>query len=170
MRISALDKNVHDRNKFDCGEPALNNYLKQVSGQHDKKDLSRTFVLTSEQNEAQIKGFYSLALCKVDLKELPPDIAKKYPTEVYCTLLGRLAVNKAHQRQGLGEMLVIDAITNAINSSDLVPKPMIIVEAKNKPAHDLYVAIGFSPFPNNPDKLFMLQKEAEKMLKDAGVL
>ncbi|MBF4365162.1 N-acetyltransferase, partial [Vibrio anguillarum] len=25
MRISALDKNVHDRNKFDCGEPALNN-------------------------------------------------------------------------------------------------------------------------------------------------
>ncbi|MBT2938732.1 hypothetical protein QR76_19165, partial [Vibrio anguillarum] len=63
-----------------------------------------------------------------------------------------------------------DAITNAINSSDLVPKPMIIVEAKNKPAHALYVAIGFSPFPNNPNKLFMLQKEAEKMLREAGVL
>ena len=75
MRILALDKEVHDRNKFDCGEPALNNYLKQVSGQHHKKDLSRTFVLTSEKNEAQIKGFYSLALCKVSLKELPPEIA-----------------------------------------------------------------------------------------------
>lgn len=170
MRILALDKEVHDRNKFDCGEPALNNYLKQVSGQHHKKDLSRTFVLTSEKNEAQIKGFYSLALCKVSLKELPPEIAKKYPTEVYCTLLGRLAVNEVHQRQGFGALLLIDAILNAINSSDLVPKPMIIVDAKNEYARNFYVSFGFSPFPNNLNKLFMLQDEAKKMLQEAGVL
>ena len=170
MRISALDKTIHDRNKFDCGELALNNYLKQVSGQHDKKDLSRTFVLTSTQNESQIKGFYSLALCKVDLTELPSNIAKKYPSEIYCTLIGRLAVNKPHQRQGFGEMLVIDAIKNAINSSDLVPKPMIIVEAKNELAHDFYKEMGFTEFPQNPNKLFMLQKEAEHMLEETGVL
>ncbi len=36
MKIKRLDKNKHDnkhdRNNFDCGEPALNNYLKVVSG------------------------------------------------------------------------------------------------------------------------------------------
>ncbi|WP_233420725.1 hypothetical protein [Xenorhabdus nematophila] len=71
MKIVRLDKNKHNRNNFDCGEVALNNYLKAVSGQHDKKDLSRTFVLISNQNESQIKGFYSLALCTVELDELP---------------------------------------------------------------------------------------------------
>lgn len=170
MKISVLDKKIHDRNKFDCGEPALNNYLKQVSGQHDKKDLSRTFVLTSTENESQIKGFYSLALCKVDLKELPHQIAKKYPSEIYCTLIGRLAVNKSHQRQGFGEILLIDAIKNAINSSGLVPKPMVIVEAKNEIARNLYKNMGFTEFPQNPNKLFMPQKEAEHMLEEVGVL
>ncbi|MCP9266651.1 hypothetical protein M5U04_00695 [Xenorhabdus sp. XENO-1] len=88
MKIECLNKNKHDRNNFDCGEPALNNYLKAVSGQHDKKDLSITFVLTSSQNESQIKGYYSLALCTVELDELPEKISKKYPSSLYCTLIG----------------------------------------------------------------------------------
>lgn len=170
MRISPLDKKVHDRNKFDCGEPALNNYLKQVSGQHDNKDLARTFVLTSHQNTSQIKGFYSLALCKVELNELPKSIAKKFPNEVFCTLIGRLAVNNQHQGQGFGNSLLIDAITKAVDSSDLVPKPMIIVEAKNERVKEWYKDFGFAEFPRTPNKLFMSQKEAKRMLTLANIM
>lgn len=170
MRISTLNKNKHDRTKFDCGETALNNYLKQVAGQHDNKDLSRTYVLTSPQNESQIKGFYSLALCQVDLSELPPNIAKKYSNGMYCTLIGRLAVSKSNQRQGLGSLLLMDAIKNAVLSSELVPKPMIIVEAKNEIARDFYKDFGFSEFPKQSNKLYLPQKEAKAMLEQAGVL
>jgi hypothetical protein len=102
MRILILDKNKHDRTKFDCGESALNNYLKQVAGQHANKDLSRTYVLTSPQNGSKIKGFYSLTLCQVNLSELPSNIAKKYNNGIYCTLIGRLAVNKSDQGKGCG--------------------------------------------------------------------
>ena len=77
MRITQLDKTVHDRKTFDCGEDALNNYLKSVAGQHDVKSLARTFVITSKKNKSKILGFYSLALCQVNLSELPNSIAKK---------------------------------------------------------------------------------------------
>lgn len=164
MRILPLDKTVHNRSKFDCGEPALNNYLKQVSGQHDKKDLSRTYVLISSQNESQIKGYYSLALCKVDLSELPAEQAKKFPTEIYCTLIGRLAVNTQHQGQGFGSSLLIDAIKNAVDSSSLVPTPMIVVNAKNDRVREWYKEFGFTEFPSEPNKLFMPQKEARRSL------
>ena len=114
MKIERLDRDKHDRNAFDCGEQVLNNYLKTTSGQHDKKDLSRTFVLTSRHNPSQIKGFYSLALCTVELDALPQNIAKKYPATIHCALIGRLAVNKTHQRQGLGSILLIDAVLDIL--------------------------------------------------------
>ncbi|PHM47332.1 GNAT family N-acetyltransferase [Xenorhabdus miraniensis] len=167
MQIKPLDKNKHDRNNFDCGEPELNNYLKTVSGQHDKKALSRTFVLTSSQNEHQIKGFYSLALCTIELDELPEKIAKKYPSALHCALIGRLAVSKSFQRQGFGEILLIDAIRKAIKSSKIIPTPMIIVDAKNDIVKRLYINMGFDEFPREKGKLFMTMVNAIKMIEIA---
>lgn len=164
MNIEALDKNTHNRNTFDCGEPALNNYLKTTSGQHNRKDLSRTFVLTGCGNPSQIKGFYSLALCTVELDELPKNIAKKYPYAIYCALIGRLAVHKSHQRQGLGSILLIDAIRKAITSSKLIPTPMIIVDAKNDASKNMYISLGFEPMPRQPNRLFMTTLTAMTML------
>ncbi|CDH06976.1 conserved hypothetical protein [Xenorhabdus bovienii str. oregonense] len=165
MKIERLNKNKHDRNNFDCGEPALNNYLKAVSGQHDKKDLSRTFVLTSSQNESQIKGYYSLALCTVELDEIPEKISKKYPSSLYCALIGRLAINKLFQRQGLGEILLIDAIRKSIESSESIPTPMIIVDAKHDIAKKFYINMGFQEFPKMKFRLFMPMNAAVNIIE-----
>ena len=165
MKIERLDKNKHDKKSFDCGVEALNNYLKAISGQHDKKDLSRTFVLTSKQNPSQIKGFYSLTLCSVELEDLPPDIAKKYPNTIHCALIGRLAVNEKHQRQGFGSILLIDAIRKAIESSENIPTPMIIIDAKTPIARKIYLEMGFSSFPKDEDRLFMPMKDSIAMIK-----
>jgi len=55
-----LDKNKHDRNYFDCGVEALNNYLKVMASQQSKKDNTRTFVLTDENKPERIIGYYTL--------------------------------------------------------------------------------------------------------------
>ncbi|MBS9437762.1 N-acetyltransferase [Photorhabdus noenieputensis] len=170
MKIERLDKNKHDRNNFNCGEPALNNYLKAVSGQHDKKDLSRTCVLTSSQNGSQIKGYYSLALCTVELDELPEKISKKYPSTLHCALIGRLAISKSFQRQGFGEILLIDAIRKAIESSKSIPTPMIIVDAKNDIAKKLYMNVGFEEFLQTKNKLFMSTTVAIEMIKKVDAM
>lgn len=168
MQIKTLNKSIHERKNFDCGDAALNNYLKQISGQHDKKDISRTFVLTSEQTPETIKGYYSLSLCKVKLDELPDDIAKKYPTEVYCALIGRLAVHSTLQGQGLGSLLLMDAIKEAVTSS--IPTPMIVIDAKSERVSKLYQSFGFMQLPNQPRRLFMATKDAKATLVTAGVL
>ena len=164
MKIVKLDKKQHDKKNFDCGVESLNNYLKSISGQHDKKDLSRTFVLVSEQRPSQIKGFYSLTLCTVELESLPPDIAKKYPNTIHCALIGRLAVNKSSQRQGIGSILLIDAIKKAIKSSTNIPTPMIIIDAKTPIARQIYLDMGFSSFPVDSDRLFMTMRDATEMI------
>jgi len=170
MRITQLDKKIHDRKDFDCGEDALNNYLKSVAGQHDEKSLARTFVITSKVNESKILGFYSLALCQVDLSELPDAIAKKYPGPIFCTLIGRLAVTGKSQGEGLGPLLLVDAVKKAVESSYDVPKPMIVVDAKNDKARNFYLKFGFIELPSQKYKLYMPQKAAKKMLIDAGII
>ncbi|MGI2193990.1 GNAT family N-acetyltransferase [Shewanella baltica] len=168
MEITTFDKNKHDRKSFDCGNVELNNYLKCTSGQHEKKDISRTYVLFSEQNPSQIKGYYTIAVAQVSLSELPTEIAKKYPSEITCSLIGRLAVNHTCQRQGLGSVLLIDAIKRIIQASSAIPVPMIIVQAKNEDAKRFYIDSGFVSFPDNPLKLMMTLANARAMLKEAG--
>lgn len=164
MKIEHLDKKVHDRNSFDCDVEELNNYLKAVSGQHDQKDLARTFVLTSPQNPSQIKGFYSLALCSVELDDLPAAIAKKYPTSLHCALIARLAVSSQFKRQGFGSILLIDAVRKAIASSESIPVPMIIVDAKNEIAKSMYIKLGFAQFPKMSNRLYMTMAAAKAMI------
>ncbi|MFQ2204742.1 MULTISPECIES: GNAT family N-acetyltransferase [Aeromonas] len=164
MNVERLDKQVHDRSNFDCGVEALNNYLKATSGQHDQKDLARTFVLTSPQNPSQIKGFYSLALCTVELDDLPDSIAKKYPTSLHCALIARLAISSQLKRQGLGSILMIDAVRKAIASSETMPVPMIIVDAKNDIAKSMYTGLGFTPFPKMSNRLYMTMAMAKAMI------
>ena len=168
MQIATLDKKKHDRSKFDCGDNSLNNYLKNTSGQHDEKHLSRTFVLVSEQSPTEIKGYYSLALCTVEFKDVPASIAKKYPnnTLFHCALIGRLAVKKNLQGQGLGSILLIDAVKKAVHSSMEIPTPMIIVDAKNDRAKKLYQDMGFEEFPHIRNRLMMPMTDAIAMLNE----
>ena len=167
MNIVPLDKKNHDRNAFGCGESKLDSFLKTTSAQHNDKSLSRTFVLTSDANPQQIKGFYSLAVCTVELEQLPENIAKKYPREVHCALLGRIAVSETCQGQGLGSVLLVDAVRKSVEASKHVPTPMIIVDAKNERAKEWYEGFGFKPFPVMKNRLFMTMATAKAMLDKA---
>lgn len=58
MKISSLNKKIHDRTSFDCGDKTPNNYLKVIFNQHHKKDLARIFVLTSEIEPTKLKDLF----------------------------------------------------------------------------------------------------------------
>ncbi len=60
MNTVLLDKDKHDRNRFNCGTEALNNYLKVMASQQAKKDYTRPFVLEDYNNSAYILGFFPL--------------------------------------------------------------------------------------------------------------
>lgn len=87
-----------------------------------------------------------------------------------CALLGRLAVDIKFQRQGHGAYLLIDAIYNSYVASLSVPTPLLVVDAKDKIAKDMYESYGFTPFPDEPFRLFLTMKDTIKLLTDSGLI
>lgn len=168
MKTQALNKKTHDRKTFDCGVEPLNKYLKQTAKQHDDVDLSRCFVLTNTEDAPCILGFYSLSVCYIKWDELPEKHQKKYPKNgISGALIGRLAIDKHHQRKGYGAFLLMDAITKIIVSGVDVPHPVIIVDAKDEQAKAFYLTFGFEEIAPSGSRLYMPTQYAREMLEQA---
>ena len=67
----------HERLTFDCGKPALNEWLTQRASQWDKKDLARTYVLIPQGKEV-VAGYYCLSNHHVRFDALPADQARGF--------------------------------------------------------------------------------------------
>jgi hypothetical protein len=160
----------HDRSGFDCGVEPLNVWLRQTALQHQGKGISRTFVAVPHDEKAvesyqqagyedigptSIVGFYALASAFVLIEELPPELAKRYPRQIPVTRLGRLAVRADMQGQGLGRLLLADAIHRARGAAQAVGSAGIFVDAKNDAAARFYQGFGFRPCGEQPLKLFL---------------
>ncbi len=154
MNTVILDKNKHDRKRFDCGIIELNNYLKLMSNQQAKKDNARTFVLEDKNNSSHIIGFYTLTMVAVDMGNLPKNLQKKHYSATSGGLIARLAVDKRYKGQGFGEWLLIDALKKLLNASDTVGFPIVIVDAKDG-AKAFYLRYGFTSFTDEENKLFI---------------
>ena len=50
----------HDRNSFDFGDAALNEFLRLHARQYHEKGVSKTFLAISDADNKTIFGFYSL--------------------------------------------------------------------------------------------------------------
>jgi GNAT superfamily N-acetyltransferase len=148
--VATLDQH-HDVSGFDCGEPALNTWLRTIAHQHQNKNLSKTFVLVDDEAPQTIIGFYALALRGLMPREaLPPAMAKKLPSNVPGYTLARLAVGAPFQGAGYGETLLMDAIFRARSVASQAGGPFLFVDAKDSRAANFYANYGFAPFPADP--------------------
>ncbi|SMD12526.1 Acetyltransferase (GNAT) domain-containing protein [Desulfocicer vacuolatum DSM 3385] len=149
-----LDKNKHDRNRFDCGVNALNAYLKVMANQQSKKDNTRTFVLEDENKPKHIIGYYTLTMAPINLELLPNKLQKKHHNAGSGGLIARLAVDKRYKKQGYGEWLLIDALKKLLLVSETVGFPLVIVDAKDG-SIEFYEKFGFMAFQDTVNKLFL---------------
>ncbi|MFI3247356.1 MAG: GNAT family N-acetyltransferase [Ferrimonas sp.] len=163
MEISKLDKKKHERKTFDCGVAPLNAYLKQTARQHDTVDYAHTYVLTSAEHA--IIGYYTLSTCTIRLTELPEPLNKRYPTNLQCVLIGRLAVDQKHQQRGHGSTLLMNAIARIVEAD--MPLPLLIVDAKDEQAKRFYEAFGFELISPNSMRLYMPLSHARTMFEMA---
>ena len=144
----------HNRAAFSCGVEALDAYLRKQAGQDVSKHVAAAFVITP--NGVTIAGFYTLSAHIVNLGDLPDHIAKKLPRypNVPATLLGRLAVSQDFRGQGLGELLLLDALKRVLGSIREVASAVVVVDAKDERAREFYVRHDFMPLPLRPNRLF----------------
>jgi GNAT superfamily N-acetyltransferase len=163
--IRRLDK-AHDRSVFNCGQPMLNEWLKDRAGQFDRRDLSRTFVAT-RPDEAPVLGYYAVSTHRVIYDVLPSTEAKGLPRlDIPVVLIGRLAVDQSVQGQGLGALLLVDALRRSMQISEQVGIRAVEVDALDDTARNFYLKFGFRPLLDDPRHLFIPMQEIRKLKLD----
>ena len=168
-KIEVLGKS-HDRERFDCGSEPLNVFLKQTARQHATRGISRTLVLVEEDTAPAkpILGFFSLNLCQVKSESLSPEQARKLPREVSGIRLGRLAVAREHQRQGIGKALLVAALGKFMEIFNTAGGIGLFVDAKDHEARLYYEQFGFVALPSNELELFLPVKTIQEALQGFG--
>jgi len=164
-KIELLSK-FHDRDGFDCGSEPLNLFLRQTARQNAERGISRTFVLVDEDAAVPIPilGFLSLNICQIKSESLAPGEAKKLPRDVSGVRLGRLAVAKASQRQGMGKILLIAAMQKFMEIFNRAGGIGLFVDAKDQDAKHYYEQFGFVSLPSNELELFLPVKTIQDAL------
>ena len=137
----------HDRNAFESASEPLDAWLRQTAQQHQRRGISKTFVAVADDVPSRVLGYYALTACEVLTEELPPDLAKKLPRKIPGIRLGRLAVDRAVQGQGLGELLLVDAMERAKRVFEHIGVHALFVDAKDERAAAFYRKYGFRPLP-----------------------
>jgi ribosomal protein S18 acetylase RimI-like enzyme len=155
---------AHDRTRFSCGEPTLDAYFQTRVSQDVRRDLTHAFVAIDVATQA-VAGFYTLSAATVRLDLLPEGLSRRLPRypEAPAALIGRLAVDTAHQGARLGNFLLLDAIARTLRSDLAVFA--ILVDPKNNRARAFYERFGFAPLLDDA-RLFLTAATARKAMAD----
>ena len=146
----------HNRSQFQSGSGDLDLWLQQTAQQHQKRGISKTFVAVDDAEPTRVLGFYALTACEVLTQELPKELAKRLPRKVPGIRLGRLAVARDFQGQGLGELLLMDAIRRSRLVLEHVGVHALFVDAKDANAAAFYKKYAFRSLPDQALQLVMV--------------
>lgn len=153
-RIEALGPS-HNREQFQCGVAELDDYFHRQAGQDLRRKVAAPFVMLNQG--AVIVGYYTLSSYAVELKELPDTVAKRLPRYplLPATLLGRLAVDQRLRGEGLGRLLLMDALHRSWRNTAEIASVGVVVDALDQTAQAFYRHHEFSPLPDHPNRLFI---------------
>jgi GNAT superfamily N-acetyltransferase len=153
-RIERLGR-THDRSAFDCGKAALDDFLRNLVSQYEKRNLGRTYVAL-RPGEKRVLGYYTLASGAISFQNLPTGAARKLPRHpVPVILLARLAVDRSAQGSGLGRTLLVDALKRSLGLADRLGVHAVEVDATDAAARAFYEKFGFVPLLDNEFHLYL---------------
>lgn len=150
--IRAFDGNAQTAD-FDCGEQALDEYLKRYASQDIKRGVARVFVASPAKQPQVVSGFYTLSAASIAAETPPEKWRKKLPRyPVPVALLGRLAVQRQSHGQGIGSILLADACKRVVAASKTLTVAAIVADAKSPQAAAFYQHLGFIELPGQPGR------------------
>ena len=158
-QISEPLNSKHKKSKFSCGKEMLDNYLHKQASQDIKRKLSVCFVIKEVETDL-IKGYYTLSNNSIPLELVPNEIRKKLPRSyeaIPTILLGRLAIDNKFQAQGIGKLILIDALKRSYELSKTIGSFAVVVDPIDKDAERFYDKYGFIKLPDS-GKMFLPMK------------
>jgi len=152
----------HPIDAFDCGQEALNGWLRKHALQNQGAGAAQTYV--GLVNEVVV-GYYSLAVGQIEYCDAPERLQKglaRHPVPIM--LLACLAVHRDWQKRGVGRALLRDAVLRTLQAADLAGIRALAVHAKDEQARRYYEQFDFAPSPADPLHLLVLLKDIRKQV------
>lgn len=151
----------HELDKFDSGEASLDEWLKKRARANQVGGASRVFVICEEN---RVVGYYALSSSCVTPRIVPGRFRRNMPDPVPVVLLGRLAIDKALQRQGIGRALFRDAAMRVSHAAEAIGVRGIIVHPISDEARRFYLALGFTECPGQSMTLVVTLQDVQTAL------
>lgn len=165
-QISEPLNSRHKKSDFSCGKEMLDTYIQKQANQDVKRKLSACFVINETETNL-IKGYYTLSNNSVPSEFIPDQIRKKLPRaykSIPTTLLGRLAIDDRFQGQGIGKLILIDALKRSYEISKTIGSFAVIVDPIDEDAENFYNKYGFIKLPDS-GKMFLPMKTISQLFK-----
>src|SRR5680860_1546897 len=150
-QISEPLNSAHKKSDFSCGKEMLDNYIHKQANQDVKRKLSACFVINDKSTNL-IKGYYTLSSNSISHEFIPSRIQKKLPKSyetIPTTLLGRLAIDHRFQGQGVGKLLLMDALKRSYDISKTIGSFAVVVDPMDQNAENFYDKYGFIKLPDS---------------------
>ncbi len=168
FQVVALDPAIHRRDRFSCESPDLTDFMCTRARKEAKAKASACFVAVPVVDTGCIAGYYTLSATSIRLGKIPEDVTKKLPRypDMPATLLGRLARDLNFKGQGVGNLLVADALERAYQNSSVIGSIAVVTDPKDERAAKFYAAFGFKPL--DEQRLFIPMKTIADWLESSN--
>lgn len=166
IKTEPLDPARHDRAAFTCGVERLDNFLKRTAKKHQKGDFTRVWVATAP-DDTSILGYYAINAHSLEGDELPGALTRGAPRNgIPTAYLSMIAVHNDAQGQGIGVLLMADALKRMLVASDQIGLAAVLLDVLDDDGEVAYEArkrfyegMGFKSFPSQPSRMFLTIKD-----------
>ena len=142
----------HDVSGFDCGEPALNDWLRHRAINNESR-FSRTYVVCAGN---RVAAYYCISAGEVKRSAAPGKLRRNAPDTIPVSVIGRLAVSREHAGKGLGADILSDALRRLALASQTIGIAAVLVQAKDEAAKQFYLKCAeFAEYPADSRTLFL---------------
>lgn len=158
-QISEPLNSKHKKSDFSCGKEMLDNYIQKQANQDIKRKLSVCFVIKETETDL-IRGYYTLSNNSIPLELVPNEIRNKLLGSykvIPTILIGRLAIDKKFQGQGIGKLILVDALKRSYEISKTIGSFAVVVDPMDQDAEKFYKKYEFIKLPDS-EKMFLPMK------------
>lgn len=142
----------HRVDDFDSGVASRDTWLKRRAAMNQLSGAPRTYVTCEDD---AVVGYYAFASAAITVEAAPGRFRRNMPDPIPVVVLGRLAVARSHQGQGLGRALFQDAARRVVFAAETIGIRGMIVHAISDDARAFYLALGLDPSPLEPMTLMV---------------
>ncbi|MCS5698838.1 GNAT family N-acetyltransferase [Cyanobium sp. FGCU-52] len=166
-RIEAFAPDRHDTKGFRCGRASQENFLRRTARRQQRDGYTRLLFATSAEDSAEsrvVLGFYPINAHAIGTADLPAKAAPRAPRShlIPAVFLSHLAVDRKHQGQGLGRILLVDALQQCQRVEAILGVRLLLLDVAAEGGeevrtrlHRFYAEMGFKPLPGHPERLFL---------------